>query len=206
MAFGAAPVSLLPCPEDFFSHAPALPPHLVQAVYESIDKQMSDPASGLKGTLFWQWYDDGQLAPASEDGGRGLFGEWLMHGAAMQFCAVAAAGAGSKKQQAGCWACLATSCLPPNTYTFPACLVLILFSALFSFSFSFSFFFFFSFRCVSRHLPVRRSLPTHPGQRAAGAKAQPGLCARLRAGEPQGRHSRCPRLQADVGQWHRRHR
>lgn len=43
--------------------------------YQAIDKLLADPTSALKGSLFWQWYDDGQIAPASEGGGRGLFGE-----------------------------------------------------------------------------------------------------------------------------------
>ncbi|KAL4423208.1 hypothetical protein ABPG77_000341, partial [Micractinium sp. CCAP 211/92] len=42
--------------------------------YQAINKLLADPTSALKGSLFWQWYDDGQIAPASEGGGRGLFG------------------------------------------------------------------------------------------------------------------------------------
>lgn len=64
--------SALPSP-----HHPALP----QVAYQAIDKLLADPASALKGSLFWQFYDAGQIAPASEGGGRGLFGEATGQGA-----------------------------------------------------------------------------------------------------------------------------
>lgn len=51
------------------------PPARLQVAYQAIDKLLADPATALKGSLFWQWFDVGQVAPASEGGGRGLFGE-----------------------------------------------------------------------------------------------------------------------------------
>ncbi|PRW59651.1 nitrilase 2 isoform A [Chlorella sorokiniana] len=46
----------------------------LNAAYADINKMLQDPASGLKGALFWQWFDDGQEAGTTEGGGRGLYG------------------------------------------------------------------------------------------------------------------------------------
>ena len=46
----------------------------LQEAYAEIDKLLAADR-GLKGALFWQWFNNGQEAPASEGGGRGLFGE-----------------------------------------------------------------------------------------------------------------------------------
>ena len=65
----------------------------LQEAYAEIDKLL-EADSGLKGALFWQWFNNGQEAPASEGGGRGLFGELRL------------------LQDAGC-CCLRLACAPP---------------------------------------------------------------------------------------------
>ena len=54
-----------------------LPP---QVAYGAIDNLLRAPGSAFKGALFWQWFSPGQEAPASEGGGRGLFGERSVQG------------------------------------------------------------------------------------------------------------------------------
>lgn len=44
------------------------------SVYDQIKSIMSQPGSPLQGSLFWQWYLQGQQAGPSEGGGGGLFG------------------------------------------------------------------------------------------------------------------------------------
>lgn len=43
-------------------------------MFEEIERVMSEPNSPLQGSLFWQWYLDGQTAAPTEGGGGGLFG------------------------------------------------------------------------------------------------------------------------------------
>uniref|UniRef100_A0A1D2A9E3 mannan endo-1,4-beta-mannosidase n=1 Tax=Auxenochlorella protothecoides TaxID=3075 RepID=A0A1D2A9E3_AUXPR len=45
----------------------------MQAAYDQTS-QLQRAGSALKGSLFWQWYADGQIAPLTEGGGRGLYG------------------------------------------------------------------------------------------------------------------------------------
>ncbi|PSC76452.1 nitrilase 2 [Micractinium conductrix] len=46
----------------------------MDVAYGAIDNLLRAPGSAFKGALFWQWFSPGQEAPASEGGGRGLFG------------------------------------------------------------------------------------------------------------------------------------
>ena len=63
------------------THSPHLHAHLhthlqpPQVAYTQINKMLNSGNTSLQGSLFWQWYGEGQEAPASEGGGRGLFGE-----------------------------------------------------------------------------------------------------------------------------------
>ncbi|CAD7701855.1 unnamed protein product [Ostreobium quekettii] len=45
-----------------------------QIVYDEVLKQMDGGKGALKGANFWQWYDEGQVAPVEEGGGAGLYG------------------------------------------------------------------------------------------------------------------------------------
>lgn len=46
----------------------------MKLIFDDIEKYMSDPNSPLQGSMFWQWYWDGQVAPESEGGAGGLYG------------------------------------------------------------------------------------------------------------------------------------
>ena len=64
-----------PLPHTTRTRTPLRPPWLLQVAYTQINKMLSSGNTSLQGSLFWQWYGEGQEAPASEGGGRGLFGE-----------------------------------------------------------------------------------------------------------------------------------
>jgi mannan endo-1,4-beta-mannosidase len=46
----------------------------MKIVFDEVEEFMSEPGSPLQGSMFWQWYLEGQEAGPTEGGGGGLFG------------------------------------------------------------------------------------------------------------------------------------